>query len=192
MKLGKTAWVFLAIGFFVVVGAGLIMAYYENEQEQIRLQQELSLTQETLTKYSPKELSSRQEEVENRLAGAESELEAAKANLRQSIESIEVTDTIFDAAATSNVKILRIRSLGTPIDTVVQELTLTVLSLSVKVEGDIRDLVNFVVELNGKFPSGAIESVEIIVPVAVEGEEEEEELTPSADILLSIHTYEDD
>jgi len=192
LKLGKTAWVFLAIGFFVVVGAGLIMAYYENEQEQIRLQQELSLTQETLTKYSPKELSSRQEEVENRLAGAESELEAAKANLRQSIESIEVTDTIFDAAATSNVKILRIRSLGTPIDTVVQELTLTVLSLSVKVEGDISDLVNFVVELNGKFPSGAIESVEIIVPVAVEGEEEEEELTPSADILLSIHTYEDD
>jgi len=192
LKLGKTAWAFLAIGLFVFVVAGLILAYYEHDREQIRLQQELSSTQEILAKYTPKELSSRQEEAENQLARAESELEAAKANLRQSIESIEATDTIFAAARASNVEVLRVRSLGTPTAKGLEEgLTLTFLSLSVKVEGDIPNLVNFVVELNGKFPSGAIESVEIIVPEAVEGEEEEE-LRPSADIQLSIHTYEGD
>jgi len=192
LKLGKTAWAFLAIGLFVIVVAGLFLAYYEHDREQIRLQQELFSTQELLAKYSPEELSSRQEEVENQLARTESELEAAKANLRQSIESIEATDTIFAAARASNVEVLRVKSLGTPASKVLEEgLTLTFLSLSVEVEGDIPDLVNFVVELNGKFPGGAIESVEIIVPEAVEGEEEEE-LRPSAKVQLSIHTYEGD
>ncbi len=191
MKLGKTAWAFLGIGLFVIVVAGLILAYYEHDREQIRLQQELSSTQELLAKYTPEKLSSRQEEVENQLARAESELEAAKANLRRSIESIEATDTIFAAARASNVEVLRVRSLGTAASKVLEEgLTLTFLSLSVEVEGDIPDLVKFVVELNSKFPGGAIESVEIIVPEALEEEEEEEELKPSAKVQLSIHTYE--
>ncbi len=190
MKLGKTAWAFLAIGLFVIVVAGLILAYNEHSREQIRLQQELSLTQDILAKYTPEKLSSRQEEVENQLARAESELEAAKANLRRSIESIEATDTIFAAARASSVGVLHVRSLGTPASQVREEgLTLTFLSFSVKVEGDIPDLVNFVVELNSKFPGGAVESVEIIVHEVVEGEEE---LKPSANVQLVIHTYEGD
>ena len=189
LKLSKIVWIVLAIGIFVILVAGLMLAHSQQGQEQIRINQELSLIQLTLPKYSPEELSSQQKELENRLAQTELEIKDAKASLRQSIESIEATDTIFAAARTSNVEVLLVRSLGTPTTKVLEGLTLTFLSLTAKVEGDVPNLIKFVVELNVKFPSGAIESVEIIVPEAVEGEEE---LRPSADIKLFIHTYEGD
>lgn len=197
MKLGKTVLIFLASGIFVVLVAGLFMAYSQQSQEQSQLHQELYLARLTIAKYSPGKLSLQQRELESQLTHTESQLRAVKANLRQSIESIEVTDTLFEVAETSEVEIIEIGSPGLT-SKELEGITHSVLSLRAKVEGDVPNLIDFILELSRKFPSSMVESVEIDVPEVTEeeaetgGEEIEEPAKPSAVLKLSIYTYEGD
>ncbi|MBA7708669.1 hypothetical protein ES703_117572 [subsurface metagenome] len=191
MKLSKIALVFLAGGIFVILVGGLFLTYSQQEQEQIRLQEELSSVKQMLTKYSPKELSSRQEEVESQLVQAGSELEAAKANLRQSIESIEATDTLFEVAKTSGVEVIGTESVS-PTSKILEGIRFSLLPLKARVTGDVPNLVNFILGLSRKFPTSTIESVIIVTyELAEEGEGEELE-KPVVDLTLLIHTYEGD
>jgi len=198
MKLSKTAWIVLTVSIFAIAFASLNTAYSRQGQEQSRLNEELSLVQLRLTKYSPEELSSQQRELESQLARAESQLEATKASLSQSIQSIEATDTLFEVAEAYGVEIIEISSLGLTSKTL-EGITCSVLTLTAKAEGDVPNLINFTLELSKNFPTGVVESVEISVPEATEeegetGEEEtEEELgKPSANLRLCIYTYEGD
>ncbi len=194
MKLSKTTRIFLAIGIFVILVASLSMAYSQQSQEQSRLNQELSLAQLRLDKYSPDKLPSQQRELESQLAQAEAQLKNAKASLSQSIESIEVTNTLFAVAEACDVEIIEINSPG-PTSKELEGVTCSVLSLTVKVEGDVPKLINFIHKLSWKFPTDVVESVEINVPEVTEeeGETGEEELEkPSANLKLCIHTYEGD
>ena len=196
MKLGKTAWIFLASGIFVVLFTSLIVAYSQQVQEQNRLYQELSSVRLTLDKYSakfsPERFSSQQRELESRLAQAQSGLEDVKARLRQSIESIEVTDTLFEVARTCDVKIIEIRS-SRLTSGELEGVTFSDLPLRATVEGDVPNLIKFILELSGKFPTSMAESVEINVPELTEGGETGEELEkPSANLKLHIYTYEGD
>ena len=195
LKLSKKAWIVLAIGIFIIAFASLNMAYSQQGQEQIRINQELSLAQLRLARFSPEELSSQQQKLENRLAHTEWKLEVAKASLRQLIESIEVTDTLFEVAETSGVEIIEINSPGLTSEEL-EGVAYSILALTAKVEGNVPNLINFILELNRKFPTGVLESVEIVVPGVIEGEtggeEIEEPAKPSAKLELFIHTYEGD
>ncbi len=206
MKLSKTSWSLLTIGIFMILFTSLGVAYAQQGQEQSRLNPELSLAQLLLTKqlakFPPEKFSSQQRELESRLAKAESQLETAKTTLSQLIESIEVTDTLFEAGDTCRVEIIEISSAGLT-NKELGDITCSVLSLVVKVEGDVPNLTNFVVELSRRFPTGVAQSVQINVPEVIEEEEEtggeletesgEEELEkPSANIQLVIYFYQGD
>jgi type II secretory pathway pseudopilin PulG len=203
-RLSKTAWTILASGIFIILAAILLMSYFQQGQEQDRLSQELSSVQLLLAKqwekFSSEGLPAKQSELESQLASVESQLNTAKANLRQpieSIESIDITDTLFEIAETSEVEIVEISNMaiievnppgliGEDLD----ELEFFALSFTATAEGDVANLVDFVFELNQQFPTGVIESVTIKVPAVIE---EEEEITePSVQINLSIYTYEGD
>ena len=210
-KLSKAVLIFVAGGIFVILAASLGMAYIQQEQEQKQLPQQLSLAQASLTKYLPEELSARQRELESRLAQTESQLRAAKNSLRQSIESIEATDTLFEIAETCDVEITEVNSPGVTTK-VLEGFTYSQLSLTVTVEGDVLNLIDFIYEWTHEYPTGVVKSVEITVPEMTEekgetGEEpqveegetveepqveEEEPEKPSANIELSIYTYEGD
>jgi len=189
MKLSKRVWIFLAVGIFVIAFAGLNMAYSKQDEEQSRLNEELSLAQLRLEKQPAPQLSSRQAELESRLAQLETQLKNAKGSLSQSIQSIEATHTLFDVAETCGVEIIEIRSLGLT-SKKLEGLPCSVLTLTAKAEGDVSKLISFILELSENFPTGAVETVEIDVPEVTEGEGETEK--PSANFKLCIHTYEGD
>ena len=211
LKLSKTAWTILVGGTIIILAAILLISYFQQGQEQDRLSMELSSIQILLAKQSDRssaeELPAKQSELESQLAQAESQLNIAKANLRQPIESIDITDTLFEIAETSEVEIVEISDVAI-IETSppgltseeleelgeepeeLKELSFFALSFLVTAEGDVANLVDFVFELNQQFPTGVIESVKIEVPAVIE---EEEEITePSVQINLSIFTYEGD
>ncbi len=191
MKLGKKARIFLAGGIFVVLMASLFMIYYQHGQEQSRLSDELSLVQLALTRFSPEKLSAQQKVLESRLTRTELELGTAKTKLRQSILSIEVTDTLFDVADTHNVEIIGIDSPGVTSEEL-EGVSLSILSLTAVVEGDVSNLIDFIVELSEEFPTSVDSAVEIIFPASVDESEETEVEKPIASIELRIHTYEGD
>jgi len=192
MKLGKTAWIFLAAGIFVILSASLGMAYSKQTEERSRLYPELASVQlllaKQLAKYSPEEFSYQQTELESQLARTESQLEDIKARLHHPIESIEVTETLFEVAETYEVEIINV-SAENVTSRELDVVTFSVLSLTVKIEGDVPNLIDFVLEMSRKFHTGEVKSVAIVVPEVTGGEEEEK---PSANIVLSIHTYEGD
>lgn len=192
MKLSKKAWIFLAVGIFVIAVASLNMAATQQGQEQSRLDEELSLAQQRLKKLASQQPSIQPEELESQLAQVEAQLKTAKASLAQSIQSIEVTDTLFEVAETYGVEIIDIESPGVTSLTL-EGLTCSALTLIVTAEGDVDNLINFVLELSEEFPTGVVESVEINVPeVSEETEEEVETVKPSANLKLCIYTYEGD
>jgi len=192
MKLSKKAWIFLAVGIFVIAVASLNMAATQQGQEQSRLDEELSLAQQRLKKLASQQPPTQPEELESQLAQVEAQLKNAKANLSQSIQSIEVTDTLFEVAETYGVEIIDIESPGVTSSTL-EGLTCSALMLIVTAEGEVDNLINFVLELSQEFPTGVVESVEINVPeVSEETEEEVETVKPSANLTLCIYTYEGD
>ncbi len=198
MKVSKTALIFLGVGIFVILVAILGMTYSQQTQEQSRLNQELSLAQLRLKEYASQQLSSQQAELESQLTQLEARLKVVKDGLYQSIQSIEVTETLYEitetlyeVAETSDVEIVEISSPGLATEEL-EGITYSFLSLAVTVEGDVRDLIDFIDAWTEKYPTGVVELVEMTVPLPEEEEElEEEELEkPSADIRLLIYTYE--
>jgi len=191
IKISKTALIFLAGGIFVILVAILGMNYSQQSQEQSRLNHELSLAQLRLEEYASEQLSSQQEELESRLTRLEARLKVTKNNLYQSIQSIEVTETLYEVAEAYDVEIVEISSPGVS-DKELEEVTLSALTLAVTVEGDVLNLIDFIYAWTEEYPTGVVESVEITVPEPPEDEEETAEELPSADIRLLIYTYEGD
>ncbi len=191
MKLGKKAQIILAGGIFVVLMASLFMVYYQHGQEQNRLSDELSLVQLALTGFSPEKLSAQQRVLESRLTRTELELATAKNKLRQPIESIDITDTLFEVADTHNVEIIGIDSPGVTSEEL-EGVSLSILSLTAMVEGDVSNLIDFIIELSEQFPTSVDASVEILFPTSADESVETGVETPTASIELRIHTYEGD
>lgn len=192
MKLSRKAWIILLAGIFIVGLVSINMAYSEQDEEQSRLNQELSVAQARLAQYAPEqdsaqELASQQEELESQLVLIETQLKSVKAGLTPSIQSIEVTDTLFKVAESCGVEITEIGSPGLN-DEALEGLNCSMLMLTVKAEGSVLKLVNFILGLSDEFPTGVVEAVDINVPEVTEEETE----NPSANLELHIHTYEGD
>lgn len=186
MKLSKTIWLFLGIGIFTIVFASLGMAYAGQVRGQSGLRDELSLAQLRLDKCPPEQLSLQMKAAENKLAGAKSRLKAAKNALSQSTQSIEVTDTLFAIAEACNVEVTEIGSSALASEEL-EEVTCSLLPLTVQIEGNVPNLVDYVLELSAEFPTGVVKSVEMIVP----GEEDERDI-PWANLKLFIYAYRGD
>ena len=189
MKISTTALIFLALGISVIAVFSLNMAYSQQSQEQSRLNAELAMAQLRLEKYPAQDISSQKEELESRLARAKSQLKDAKDSLYWSTQSIEASDALLALAEASNVEVTEISSAGMTTE-VLEEITFSALTLTVTVEGEVLDLINFVHNWTKEYPTGMVQSVEITVPEPPEEEEEEE--MPSATIDLRIYTYEGD
>ncbi|MBA7650274.1 hypothetical protein ES703_58077 [subsurface metagenome] len=194
MKLSRRAWIILLAGIFIIGLVSINTAYSKQDEERSRLNQELAVAQARLAQYAPEQdsvqvLASQQEELESQLVQIETQLKSVKADLAPSIQSIEVTDTLFKVAESCGVEITEIGSPGLN-DEALEGLNCSVLMLTVKAEGSVLKLVNFILGLSDEFPTGVVEAVEINVPLVTEEEEGTE--NPSANLELHIHTYEGD
>ena len=177
VKLSKKIWLFLAIAIFAIVVTSLGMVQSQQAKEQSQLKQELSLSQLQLGKSKDlsQQLSSQREDLENRLTQAESQLTTAKAGLFQLIETIEVSDTLFDIAEASGVEVIQITS-SAPTDMELDGIACSALKSSVQIEGDVTSLIDFVLKWTETFRTGVVVSVRISPPgVKGAGEEQAEE-----------------
>jgi hypothetical protein len=189
MKLSKKAQVVLGVGIFVVLAGSLLMTYLQQGQEQSLLNQELDVAQLRLDKHPLDEFSFQIRELEWRLAQAESRMSATKDSLRQpeSVNSIEATETLLQVIEAQGLEIIEISSPGLSSEDL-EGSAYSVLVLTVVVEGDVPELVHFISVLSSKFPTGVLESIDIIDPAVAEGEAGSTE--PSASLSLRIYSYE--
>jgi len=197
IKLSTTSWIFLTIGIFGILVLSLNVAYAQQSQEQSQLNEEVALVQKRLLKNPPQQISSQKSELESRLAKAELQLKVTKVGLYWSLESIEASDALFELAEASYVEVTGISSSGVTSE-LLEGVDFSILLLTVTIEGDVLNLVDFIYKWTHEYPTGVVQSVAITVPEVVEEEEETEEAEeaeeekPSAIINLLIYSYEGD
>ena len=189
MKLSKASWLLLIGGIVIIIFASLGTARFQQAREQDQLDEELSLTKQRLEEPQLEDLSTQQEELESQLAQIESEVATIKNHLSPSIENIEVIEALFVALAeTTSVEVVEINS-SSSTSKKVEEISFSALPFTVRVEGDVPNLISFVGELSQEFPTNVVESIKMSIPEIIEGEEIEES---SATIQLLIYTYQGD
>jgi len=159
-------------GIFIIVFAGLGMAYSRQTQEQTRLAQEVAQVQLILAKSLPAELSSEKDELEKRLAQSQPQLEALKASLSPVVQSIEASDALFDIAETCGVEVVGSRSTRPSVEAL-NGVGYSTLCLNVRVEGDVTNIIRFIHTWTEENLTGVVKSVSINVP-EITGEEAEE------------------
>ena len=192
-KLSKTSWMLLASGVFIIAFASMGMAYLNESGQQAQLNEELSQAQLIIKKSSTNELIPREEELESRLTQAKARLKEIKSNLYQTDENIEACDSLFNIAESCEVTITSISSSPPLNNARLNEVTYSTLNLTVKLKGDIPDLINFILNWTQEYPTGVVESVRMGIPSTYsEGdeeidEEEEGATQPSANIKLVIY-----
>ncbi len=182
MKLRKRTLLITIVGIFVIVLVSLGMLRSQQVSEQNQLNEQLALTQSRLGEIKLGQLSSRQAELEGQLRQATSQFEAVKTVLSQPVGSITATSILFDIARAHGLEITEVTSPGPTSDSL-EGITCSILSLTVKVEGNVPNLVSFVTRLNSYFTTGVVKSITITIPEKTSGEK------ASADIQLVVYTY---
>ncbi|MFC1916011.1 hypothetical protein ACFLW4_04875 [Chloroflexota bacterium] len=185
MKLGRTSWLIISIGIFIIILAGLGTIRFQQVNEQNQLIEKLALTQSKLKLIQPEQLSHRQEELEQQLPERTSQPETAKAILSQPIGIISISDILFELADANNVEITEIRSSGMA-ESELEGVHCLALSLIAEINGEVADLVSFITRLNDDLATGVINSLEINIPGTTD------ENKSSANIQLIIYTYQGD
>jgi peptidoglycan hydrolase CwlO-like protein len=185
LKLTKTSWLILSVGIFIVIVAGLGFTRSQQMQEQEQLDENLSVAEVRLGKLQVKDLRQQQEELQMRLDESKIQLAAAKDKLRQTVESINVTDEFFAIAQYCGVKIMSLSSSNIKSEKL-GDIVCSVISLNAVVSGEVPDLISYVIKLNNDFTTGVVKSAQISIREKVdEGE-------ASASIQMVVYAYEGD
>lgn len=189
MKLGKTSYLFVILGVVAAIFAGLWVMRSQQAQEQARLYEELSVAAVKLDNFNSDELLSQQTELEGQISQTLSQLEATKATVSQSTESISVSGTLFDIAELAGVEVTAIGSAQQSVNNW-QGIPCLFLPLTVTVEGDVPSLISYIGKLDRALPTAVIRSAVITIPETTDGEDSSAEVQlPSANIQLGIYSY---
>jgi len=182
LKLSKTSWLLLSVGIFIVVVASLGLTRSQQLQEQGQLGEELGIAETRLDKLQVKQLQQQQEELQGQLDESTIQLVAAKDKLRQTVESIDVTDEFFAIAQSCGTIVESISSSSIRSDKL-EGLSCSVITLNAVVSGEVPNLIDFIIKLNTDFTTGVVKSAQISIPEATDEDE------PSANILMVVYTY---
>ena len=174
MKLGKASWLMLTVGIIVVAFGSLGIARAQQVEQRTQVEEELTVAERRLDNFQLKQLYTQKGELEDRVDEAVSQLEAIQNELGQSIESIGVTESLFEIASANDVEITLISSsdIGTG---KLLDINSSIVRISLNVEGDIPDLISFITALNNDFTTGVVVSAGITIRDLYEGEDEGEQ-----------------
>lgn len=185
MKLSKTSWLVITIGIFVIFFAGLGVVRFQQVHEQNQLLGEITLAEQELDGFHREQLSSQEIELERQLDQATSQSEAVKAIFSQPIKSVAASSILFDMAEAYNLEVTEMSSLGPASDSL-DGIDCSVISLTARVEGDVTNLVSFIIKLNSQLVTDVIRSITITFPEMDSGE------MASVDIHMVFYTYQGD
>ena len=186
IKLTKMAWLLLAAGIVVVAFSSLGVAYFQQVDAKEQLDEEISLANSRLNTLKLQEFRSRQQELEQQLSEVTSQLEIAKADLSPSIENIAATDTVFETANDSDVEINEYASADFNCGELAG-ITFSILPITTTVRGNVPYIIDFVINLNENFTTGAVQSVNILTSDNTTGVD-----NATATIKQSIYVYQGD
>jgi hypothetical protein len=190
MKLGRTAWLALGIGAFVIVLATLVMVYSRQSGEQGGLAKSLAGAGAQLSKLvSGREAQERQlSEQQGELDEAQSLLYWSKASFPVFPTGIEYDEVLAEIAHANNLEVLSMTA-SEPRQKKVEDITFIVISFDVEVGGDVTSILGMVnaIAADKRLASTTVEAVEIRVPEATTVGEEPKK--PSATIKLSGYCY---
>ncbi|MFC1913799.1 hypothetical protein ACFLXF_00780 [Chloroflexota bacterium] len=206
MKLGKTSLLIIVLGIFIIVFGSLGLTRSQQVEKKSQLEDEIAIADTRLSNLQLKELYTQKEELEEELNDSLSQLEVARAVLRQSIESANVTESLFQIASASGVEIASISSSGIS-EGELDGIKCSVVKLTIGVVGDLPNLISYVTRLNTDLTTGLVTSTQIGVSSDTQeemeseateeeeeeegtGEEEEELGNTTANIQLIIYSYE--
>jgi len=181
VKLSKTSWLILAAGIFIVVFASLGITRSQQLQEQEQLDDELTVAEMRLDKFQVKQLRQQQEELQEQLDESTMHLTAAEDKLRQTIDSINVTDEFFEIARSCSIEVVGISSSNIGSEEL-GNIVCSVITLNATVAGDTSNLISFVIRLNNDFTTGIVKSAQISIPEMADDR-------PSANILMVVYAY---
>lgn len=191
MKISKaTRWI-LAIGILAILLISLGVLYGRQKPEQSRLIPNIAEARQDFIKYTTQYATQRKEleVLEARLDEASSRITSVQRGFHQYTESIEINETLFEAADDANVTITELTS-SLPEEEELNSITYQVFSIEVTAEGEVVALLNFSHKVSQRFSTSDIQSVEIEVPQEDEEGEKKEPEKPSITLSLKIYIYE--
>jgi hypothetical protein len=188
LKLSKTSWLILSAGVFLVVLAGLGLTRSQQMNEQTKLDDELGLYEKRLGMLQTEALSQQLENLRGKVEEGEAQLKEAKARLNQSVVSVDVTDEFFKIAEYCSVNITNMST--TVISQIRYEgVDFSTISLAANVVGNEENVINFVNSLNNSYVTGNVQSAQISIAEATEGEEVSSSDT-NATLSMIVYSYE--
>ena len=179
MKISRTTRWILTIGILAIFLASLAVVYLHQTTELRDLNTGIIQAQQDFTKYT-----AQQKELEAKLDQVESSIPALPGEFKSSLESIEISDALLEAAKEADVTITEL-STSLPHNEEINGITYQVVYVELTAEGKMVSTLNFIQKLGDRFPGSEIEQVEIKV---TEGEETAEEKA-SVSLSLKIYAY---
>ncbi len=168
MKITKTSWLILALGIFVITFASLGAARSQKLNEGQQISEELAMAEMRLSKLDLTELTAKQDGLQEQIKQAAQQRETAKATLSQRNDSITISDSVFSIARTSGVVVTQIGS-SSLTRSKLDKLSCLSLPLTVSVQGEVPNLIDFIMSLNNDLLTGIVKSAQITIPKAADG-----------------------
>jgi hypothetical protein len=148
----------------------------------------LGLYEKRLGMLQTEALSQQLENLRGKVEEGEVQLKEAKARLNQSVVSVDVTDEFFKIAEYCSVNITNMST--TVISQIRYEgVDFSTISLAANVVGNEENVINFVNSLNNSYVTGNVQSAQISIAEATEGEEVSSSDT-TATLSMIVYSYE--
>ena len=167
----------------MVVLAGLGLTHSQQSQEQTQLDEELVINEMRLNKFNFTELQQRRDELQKQIDDYLQQNAEAINMLQQTVESIDVTDEFFVVAAQCGVKVMNISTSAISTSSV-NNVGCLAININASVEGEVPNIVYFIISLNADYTTGYVRSAQINIPKACSAE------IPKANIQMTIYAYE--
>jgi len=184
VKLGKRSWLFIGIGLFLIVFVSLWMVYSQQNTVKKQLKEELNLAKTRLSSIQIEQLADRQSELEQQLEKTIAESEAARETLSRPMNSIIISDILFSTAEANSVNITEVSS-SVASSVALEGVPCLALPITVKIEGEVNNLVAFITQLNNDLASGIVKSVNLDISQPESGGKS------AASIQMIIYRYEE-
>lgn len=166
----------------IVIIASLGTIYAQQLEDESQLKQDITLAKQRLGKVQVDELAQKKESLEKQLAQTKADFESIKAELSRPFETVGTVYTLFDIAASAGVEIVEINSSVSAFPGEdLGGLKCFVEPVTMRIQGDLGNLVDCILKLNWGLTNGVVKSAEI--------DETAPGTTPSAIIKLLIYSY---
>jgi len=185
LKLSKTGWLILAAGVFVVILAGLGLTRSQQLKEQSKLEEELSISTMRVDTVQISHLRPQLDELHQKIDESKSQLNEVKDRLRQTVVSVDVTEKLFAIAEYCDVVVYDMANTTISFATI-EGVDCLETSISAIVNGEVEDIVDFLIGLNDGYATGYVQSVQITIP------DDSSDNEPSAYFQMVVYSYEGD